>query len=84
MKFVTESGSAYELTDVEETPEGGYMATLTREGVPLVEFGTGREMEDMPTQTVYFANPPEVGERFRYGTGTHGWAVSTPVAEVAA
>jgi len=81
VKFVTESGSAYELTDIEETRDG-YIAELSREGVPLVEFGTGVEMPELPAQTVYFAALPTVGARFGYSTGTHGWALSTPVSEV--
>lgn len=82
MRFITESGTSYELTDIEEAP-GGYTATLSRDGVPIVHYVTGEPMAaPLPAETVFFSTLPEVGKRFSFISPTAAGCMSTPVREI--
>lgn len=86
MRFKTESGTSYELTDIKGLAEPALAAwsegLLVRNGVPIRHFMSGDEMNELLAQRVLYERAPAVGEHFRFVTTTHGRVVSTPVVSI--
>jgi len=85
MKFSTESGTKYEITDIEPWAQG-YTGNVKRiSDIELVSFGTGADMGHLPEDGMpaHFPHLPRVGQRFSYiGPEPYAGCLSTPVTEI--
>lgn len=81
MRFTTNSGTTYELTEIQELEgQTGWTAYIVRNGVPLRDLTFGGEMAELAAQHISFTEMPALGESFRYWSDTHFGCISTPIA----